>query len=159
MQGVLGIVGSQAEVPRLGVDDDRGDHKVQTVAAEVDDARLPRVLFTAPWDPPVVRRGDALGLRALTDQFADAVAPGLSNRVRDGRWVTILSWCLARSQEVFHARGGRSVQTREQHVAGHAHVAGNALATASKRKAKMRVSSRSTITACAMSPSGPSGSS
>lgn len=83
------------------------------MANATDLLSLPRVLFTAPWDPPVVRRGDALGLRALADQFADAVAPGLSNRVRDGRWVTILAWCLARSQEVFHARGGRSVQTRD----------------------------------------------
>src|SRR5438876_8037707 len=74
----------------------------------------PRQLFTAPWDPIVVRRGDALGLRALTDVFAESVAPGLSNRVRDGRWVTILAWCLARSQEVFHASGGRSVATRAQ---------------------------------------------
>jgi hypothetical protein len=55
---------------------------------------------------------DALGLRALSDQFADAVAPGLSNRVRDGRWVTILAWCLARSHAVFHASGRRSVATR-----------------------------------------------
>jgi hypothetical protein len=50
----------------------------------------------------------------LTDQFANAIAPHLSNRVRDGRWVTILAWCLARSQEVFHASGGRSVTTRAQ---------------------------------------------
>ena len=71
-----------------------------------------RILFTAPWEPVIVRRGDALGLRALADQFADAVAPDLSNRVRDGRWVTILAWCLARSHEVFHASGGRSVATR-----------------------------------------------
>ncbi len=62
----------------------------------------------------MVRRGDALGLRALADQFADALAPDLSNRVRDGRWVTILAWCLARSQEVFHASGGRSVATRAE---------------------------------------------
>ena len=74
----------------------------------------PRLLFTAPWEPVVVRRGDALGLRALADQFADAVAPELSNRVRDGRWVTILAWCLTRSQEVFHASGGRSIETRTQ---------------------------------------------
>jgi hypothetical protein len=33
----------------------------------------------------------------------------LSNRVRDGPWVTILPWCLKRSHEVFHASGGRSV--------------------------------------------------
>ena len=61
-----------------------------------------------------MRRGDALGLRALTDQFADAVAADLSNRVRDGRWVTILAWCLARSHEVFHASGGRSLATRTE---------------------------------------------
>ncbi len=78
--------------------------------ADVD--REPRLLFTAPWEPLVVRRGDALGLRALADQFADAIAPDLSNRVRDGRWVTILAWCLARSHEVFHASGGRSLATR-----------------------------------------------
>jgi hypothetical protein len=82
------------------------------VAADVDSG--PRLLFTEPWEPIVVRRGDALGLRALADQFADALAPDLSNRVRDGRWVTILAWCLARSQEVFHAGGGRSVGTRAE---------------------------------------------
>lgn len=76
----------------------------------------PRHFFTAPWEPVVVRRGDALGLRALADQFADALAPDLSNRVRDGRWVTILAWSLARSQEVFHASGGRSVATRAQQL-------------------------------------------
>jgi hypothetical protein len=74
----------------------------------------PRFFFTAPWEPVVVRRGDALGLRALADRFADALAPDLSNRVRDGRWITILAWCLARSQEVFHASGGRSVGSRVQ---------------------------------------------
>jgi hypothetical protein len=84
------------------------------VISEADVDREPRLLFTTPWEPLVVRRGDALGLRALTDQFADAVAPDLSNRVRDGRWVTILAWCLARSHEVFHASGGRSLATRTE---------------------------------------------
>jgi len=84
------------------------------VAAEADVDSEPRLLFTAPWEPVIVRRGDALGLRALADQFADTIAPDLSNRVRDGRWVTILAWCLARSQEVFHASGGRSVAMRAQ---------------------------------------------
>lgn len=62
-----------------------------------------------------MRRGDALGLRAIADRFADAIAPDLSNRVRDGRWVTILAWCLVRSQEAFHASGGRSIATRSEH--------------------------------------------
>lgn len=84
--------------------------------AEAEDNATPRCLFTAPWEPVVVRRGDALGLRAFADQLADAVAPGMSNRVSDGRWVTILAWCLARSHEVFHARGGRSVETRAEQV-------------------------------------------
>lgn len=61
-----------------------------------------------------MRRGDALGLGALADQFADAVAPDLSNRIRDGRWVTILAWCLVQSQQVFHASGGRAVMTRQE---------------------------------------------
>jgi hypothetical protein len=43
------------------------------------------------------------------------IAPDLSNRVRDGRWVTILAWCLARSHEVFHASGERSVATHLDH--------------------------------------------
>lgn len=74
----------------------------------------PRVFFTEPWDPVVVRRGDALGLRALADQFADAIAPDLSNRVRDGRWVTILAWCLARSHQMFRASGGNLVASRAE---------------------------------------------
>jgi hypothetical protein len=84
------------------------------VAADAQTVFESRHFFTAPWEPVVVRRGDALGLRALADQFADALAPDLSNRVRDGRWVTILAWSLARSQEVFHASGGRSAATRAQ---------------------------------------------
>lgn len=84
------------------------------MAVKDDTNRTPRSLFTAPWEPVVVRRGDALGLRALTDTFAEAVAPGLSNRTNDGRWVTILAWCLVHSQEVFHASGGRAVATRAE---------------------------------------------
>ncbi len=80
----------------------------------------PRAFFTAPWEPVAARRGDALGLRALADQFADALAPDLSNRVTDGRWVTILAWCLTRSHEVFHASGARSMETREQQRARYA---------------------------------------
>jgi len=81
------------------------------MASTADVAHQPRIFFTAPWDPVVVRRGDALGLRALADEFAEAVAAGLSNRVRDGRWVTILAWCLVHSQEVFRMRSGPSVST------------------------------------------------
>src|SRR5690606_25933103 len=74
----------------------------------------PRILFTEPWEPVVVRRGDALGLRALADLFAEAVAPQLSNRVSDGRWLTILAWCLVRSHQAFRASGGRSTASRQE---------------------------------------------
>lgn len=84
------------------------------MAGLVDTDSGPRMLFTAPWEPVIVRRGDALGLRALADQFADALAPDLSNRVRDGRWMTILAWCLVRSHEAFHASGRRAVATRAE---------------------------------------------
>lgn len=63
-----------------------------------------------------MRRGDALGLGALADQFADAVAPDLSNRISDGRWVTLLAWSLVQSQQVFQASGVRSVVTRQEQI-------------------------------------------
>jgi len=72
--------------------------------------------FTAPWEPLSVRRGDALGLGALADQFADAVAPDLSNRISDGRWVTLLAWSLVQSQHGFQSSGGRSVVTRQEQI-------------------------------------------
>jgi len=83
------------------------------VEVEIDEC-VPRFFFSEPWEPIIVRRGDALGLRALTDSFADAVAPDLSNRIQDGRWVTILAWCLVRSQELFHASGGGQISTPSQ---------------------------------------------
>lgn len=84
---------------------------VEKISASINE---PRFFFTAPWEPVIVRRGDALGLSALLDQFADAVAPDFSNRIRDGRWVTILAWCLVKSQQVFDASGGRSISTRKE---------------------------------------------
>jgi hypothetical protein len=83
------------------------DSKAKTIG-------IPSYFFSAPWDPIVVRRGDALGLGVLADRFADAVAPDFSNRIRDGRWVTILAWCLVQSQQVFRASGGKAVTTRVQ---------------------------------------------
>lgn len=72
----------------------------------------PRLLFTAPWEPILVRRGDALGLRAMADRLGDVVAPDFSNRITDGRWLTILAWCLCRSHAVFHKTGRRNVSNR-----------------------------------------------
>ena len=70
------------------------------------------MLFTEPWEPIVTRRGDALGLRALADRLGDVVAPDFSNRITDGRWVTILAWCLCRSHGVFHKTGRSNVTNR-----------------------------------------------
>jgi len=77
---------------------------------------LAHIFFTEPWEPVTVRRGDALGLGALADQFADAVAPDLNNQISDGRWVTLLAWSLVQSQRVFLAGGGRSVITRKEQL-------------------------------------------
>ena len=51
-------------------------------------------MLTAPWDAIAVRRGDALGFRLATDRLSDILAPDLSNRTQDARWITLLSWCL-----------------------------------------------------------------
>jgi hypothetical protein len=89
----------------------------------------PRLLFTEPWDPIVVRRGDALGLLALTNVFAEAVAPGLSNRVRDGRWVTIMavvsraiSASLPRKRKQIRIHAGRAGQAVRMAAAARTHV-------------------------------------
>jgi hypothetical protein len=49
---------------------------------------------SAPYDPVRVRRGDPLGFRQTADWYADLLAPGLSNRTIDARWVTLLLWVL-----------------------------------------------------------------
>lgn len=69
--------------------------------------------FTAPWEPIVTRRGDALGLRNVSDSFAELLAPEMSNRTYDGRWVTILAWCLCRSHDAFFASEKTSEITRD----------------------------------------------
>jgi hypothetical protein len=67
--------------------------------------------FTAPWDKEPIRRGDALGLRAGADYFADLIAPGLSNASSDARWITLLSWCLAVAHRMAKRRGRGSRAT------------------------------------------------
>lgn len=65
-----------------------------------------RAIFTAPWDPVATHRGDALGLRALPDVFADLVAPEMNYRINDARWLTILAWCFeAVKRRVSQERG------------------------------------------------------
>lgn len=69
--------------------------------------------FTAPWDPVSIRRGDALGLRAGADYFADLLAPGLSNSTTDARWISILSWCLNWSHVAWQKAGGCDLSRRD----------------------------------------------
>lgn len=69
--------------------------------------------FTAPWDNVAIRRGDALGLRAGADYFADLIAPGLSNGTSDARWITLLSWCLKWSHIVWCNAGGGNLTCRD----------------------------------------------
>jgi hypothetical protein len=69
--------------------------------------------FTAPWDPIPVRRGDALGLRAGADYFADLLAPGLSNATSDARWISLLSWCLKWSHLVWTNADGGDLSQRD----------------------------------------------
>ena len=69
--------------------------------------------FTAPWEPVAIRRGDALGLRAAADYFADLIAPGLSNATSDARWISLMSWCLKWSHVVWQKADGGDLSTRE----------------------------------------------
>lgn len=69
--------------------------------------------FTAPHNPVLVRRGDPLGFRGVADWYADLLAPGLSNRTYDARWLTILMWTLHqanRAWQYFHGGGGHHRQ-------------------------------------------------
>lgn len=76
--------------------------------------------FTAPWDAVPVRRGDALGLRAGADYFADLIAPGLNNGSSDARWISILSWCLKWSHEAWQQAGGGDLVGRDAQRARYA---------------------------------------
>jgi hypothetical protein len=69
-------------------------------------------LLTAPWEPIAVRRGDPLGLRTLSNRFADIIAPDLSNRTHDARWLTILAWCLCVSEQAPWRSAQETVDSR-----------------------------------------------
>ena len=76
--------------------------------------------FTAPWNPVSIRRGDALGLRAGADYFADLLAPGLSNATSDARWISLLSWCLQWSHVTWEKAGGGDLSRRDAQMARYA---------------------------------------
>lgn len=61
--------------------------------------------FSAPYEAPMVRRGDPLGLRLAAARYADALAPSLSNRTLDARWLTISACMLVLANDVWRRRG------------------------------------------------------
>lgn len=69
--------------------------------------------LTAPENPISRRRGDPLGLRNITDEMSNLLAPGLTNRTFDARWLSILSWSLVQSQAAWIKAGNSNLQTAE----------------------------------------------
>jgi hypothetical protein len=65
----------------------------------------PHWFFTAPYEAPMVRRGDPLGLRLAAGRYAEVLAPGLSNRTIDARWLTLTAWTLVMANDVWRRRG------------------------------------------------------
>lgn len=63
--------------------------------------------FTAPIDEVAFRRGDPLGMRAYADKMAELLAPGLSNRTVDARWISILCWALQQAEKAWKVHGAR----------------------------------------------------
>ncbi len=61
--------------------------------------------FTAPVEDISARRGDPLGMRADAERMAEVLAPGLSNRTMDGRWLSIMCWALEQSHGASRAYG------------------------------------------------------
>jgi hypothetical protein len=70
--------------------------------------------LTAPEISTPRRRGDPLGLRNITDEVADLLAPGLTNRTLDARWLTLLSWSLVQSDRAWRKAGGDALRTAEE---------------------------------------------
>jgi hypothetical protein len=44
-------------------------------------------------------------MRAVAEEMARALAPGLSNRTVDGRWLSILCWALQQAGSAWRAYG------------------------------------------------------
>ena len=67
---------------------------------------------SAPYDPIATRRGDPLGFRQAADWYANLLAPGLSNRTVDARWITILLWVLDKANGAWQQwNGGGAIGT------------------------------------------------
>ena len=70
--------------------------------------------LTSPEVATSNRRGDPLGLRNITEEVAELLAPGLTNRTRDARWLTLLCWSLVESDKAWRLNVGGELGTASQ---------------------------------------------
>lgn len=63
----------------------------------------PTVFLTLPPTRPPSRRRDPFGFSEVATYYADMLAPGLTNRQRDPRWLSILCWSIQQVQHGFSA--------------------------------------------------------
>lgn len=70
--------------------------------------------LSAPETRTLTRRGDPLGLRNITNEAADLLAPGLTNRTIDARWLSVLSWALVHSRNAWNKAGGSALSTAQE---------------------------------------------
>lgn len=68
--------------------------------------------LTSPNDIVFRRRGDPLGLRNVNDEASELLAPGLTNRTLDARWLSLLSWSLVQSHRAWGGSG--SLRTSDE---------------------------------------------
>ena len=52
-----------------------------------------------------MRRGDPLGMRHVAEEIAELLAPGLSNRTMDARWLSIMCWALEHAHPAWRKFG------------------------------------------------------
>lgn len=67
------------------------------------------VFLTTPHQTLPSRRRDPLGFTALAGEFADMLAPGLTNRTREPRWLAILCWSLMQARRDFPELEGKAL--------------------------------------------------
>lgn len=66
----------------------------------------PTLFLTLPPVRPPSRRRDPLGFSDVASYYADLLAPGLTNRQRDARWLSILCWSIQQVQSGFSELDG-----------------------------------------------------
>jgi len=69
--------------------------------------------LTAPEISFPRRRGDPLGMQNITNEAAEMLAPGLTNRTRDARWITLLAWSLVQSDRAWRKTRGAGAEAAD----------------------------------------------